>query len=172
MSETSSLKHVIGLCHVELDRLFLAHQEQLLTGDLLSADAALQRYRLAHDLHKRFEDEHLIGPLEDLEDPGPWPAALYGKEHDKIDTQLARIVGQLGALIEQDTGGTALRLELIALLDREKTFKGLCEHHQEREEAGLLPVLDAQTTAEWRMTILEPFNAEWQALLATFPRPA
>jgi hypothetical protein len=54
-----------------------------------------------------------------------------------------------------------LRREIIAFLDKEKTFKALCEHHQEREEAGMLPELDKHTDIEWRASIIEPFLKDW-----------
>jgi hypothetical protein len=54
-----------------------------------------------------------------------------------------------------------LRREIIAFLDQEKTFKGLCEHHQEREEAGMLPELDRHSDTEWRASVIEPFLKEW-----------
>lgn len=165
MTDETSLKNVIARCHVELDRLFFAHQEAVLVGEMSRALDELHRYSVAHDLHKRFEDTHLISRLAELDDPGSWPVTLYEREHDKIEAQLAKLRDTLNGLVEQNIGGTALRIEIIALLDREKSYKGLCEHHQEREEAGMLPALDEQTDAAWRTEIIAPFSAEWQATI-------
>ena len=166
--DSPSLKSVIASCHVDLEQLFFAHQETVLTGDLPAAQEALRRYTVAHDLHKRFEDEHLFPRLAKLAEPGDWPPRIYVHEHDKIDERLQQLGRMLGELIDSESTGTELRMGIITLLDQEKSYKGLTEHHQEREEAGMLPALDAQTDANWRSAILEPFTAEWQALLSAF----
>ena len=162
--DAPSLKSEIASCHVELEQLFFRHQEAVLTGDLPAAQEALRRYAVAHDLHKRFEDEHLFPKLAELDDPGSWPLKIYVHEHDKIEARLEQITTTLNDLIERELHGTELRMALITLLDLEKSYKGLIEHHQEREEAGLLPALDAQTDPEWRRAVLEPFTAEWRML--------
>ena len=163
MTNPSSLKTVIAQCHQELNQLFFAHQEAVLVGDLSRAIEAMQRFAAAHDLHKRFEDEHLLPRLAKLDDPGDWAASLYNHEHKKIDELLTRLSEHLARLNARGLTGTALRAEIIELLDREKSFKGLCEHHQEREEAGMLPALDRQTNAAWRISLIEPFIDEWRA---------
>jgi len=168
MTNSSSLKAVITRCHRELDQLFFVHQEAVLVGELPRAIEALHRFAEAHSLHKNFEDTHLLTRLAELDDPGDWPASLYSHEHNKIDDLLARLEEHLVRLNTRGLAGTALRAELIELLDREKSFKGVCEHHQEREEAGMLPVLDQQTDTAWRTAIIEPFVAAWRA---TIPAP-
>jgi len=161
MSHTASLKDVIALCHQELGQLFFTHQQAVLVGDLPRAIEALQQFTKAHDLHKSFEDEHLLPRLAELDDPGDWPASLYNHEHNKIGDLLTRLEQDLMQLKQQDLTGTPLHAALIELLDREKSFKGLCEHHQEREEKGMLPALDRQTETAWRLSIIEPFISAW-----------
>jgi hypothetical protein len=48
------------------------------------------------------------------------------------------------------------------LLDRGKSFKGLCEHHQEREGDSLLVELDRQTDLNWRIETADAFSSQWQ----------
>jgi hypothetical protein len=163
MSHSSSLKIVISRCHEELNRLFFLHQEAVLIGELPQAIKALHFFTRAHDLHKNFEDTHLLPRLAELESPGDWPVSLYHHEHNKIDNLMTRLETQLVKLNARELAGTELHFELIELLDREKTIKGLCEHHQEREEAGMLPALDQQTDEAWRTSIIVPFIDEWQA---------
>ena len=163
MNHPSSLQTIISRCHEELGQLFFAHQEAVLVGDLPRAIETLQRFTEFHDLHKNFEDEHLLPRLAELDDPGDWPASLYSHEHNKIADLLTQLEAHLIKLNTQKLAGTALRAALIELLDREKSFKGLCEHHQEREEKGMLPALDRQTETAWRLSIIEPFIDEWRA---------
>jgi len=166
MTATTSLKDVITLCHQELGQLFFAHQEAVLVGDLPRAIETLQQFTKVHDLHKSFEDKYLLPRLAELDDPGDWPASLYNHEHNKIGDLLTRLEEHLTKLSRQELAGTELHAELIDLLDREKSFKGLCEHHQEREEKGMLPALDRQTETAWRLSIIEPFTAAWRAAVA------
>jgi len=166
MTDSSSLKAVIARCHRELNRLFFAHQEAVLSGEFPRAIEALQQFAVAHHLHKRFEDNHLLPRLIDLDDPGAWPPSLYSFEHNKIDDLLARLEENLERLGARELAGSALNFEIIELLDQEKSFKGLCEHHQEREEAGMLAMLDRQTDEAWRAEIIAPFVADWLSLPA------
>jgi hypothetical protein len=166
MTHSTSLKDVIALCHEELGQLFFVHQESILVGDLPHAIETLEQFTQAHDLHKSFEDTHLLPKLAELDDPGDWPASLYNHEHNKIGALLIKLTNDIAQLNRQKLVGTALHVELIELLDREKSFKGLCEHHQEREEKGMLPALDRQTETAWRQSIIEPFTDEWRAMVA------
>lgn len=163
MNDDTSLHAVIAGCHRELERLFFVHQQAVLIGALPQAVETLRVFTTVHDLHKRFEDEHLLPRLADLDDPGDWPASLYHHEHNKIEDLLTRLAAGVAELCRHAPTGTALHVELIDLLDREKSVKGLCEHHQEREEKGMLPALDRQTDAAWRASIIAPFRAAWQA---------
>ena len=74
---------------------------------------------------------------------------------------MGKIEDSLLSLSKDQLSNKDLRREIIAFLDQEKTFKGLCEHHQEREEAGMLPELDRQTDTKWCASVIEPFLKEW-----------
>ncbi len=165
MNDDTSLHAVISRCHRALDHLFFCHQQAVLVGELPRAVETLRIFTAMHDLHKRFEDEHLLPRLAELDDPGDWPASLYHHEHNKIEDLLTRLDASVAELCRNAPTGTALHVEIIDLLDREKSVKGLCEHHQEREEKGLLPALDRQTDAVWRAAVIAPFHAAWHAAM-------
>lgn len=161
MSDRTKLTEVITRCHKELDELFLLHQEAVLLGRFDEAMQLLICFENLHHLHMTFEDEKLIPKLHKLGNRGRWPASLYTDEHGKVKELLRKTKSKLSSLGNRRLSNQASRREIIDFLDRERTFKGLCEHHQEREETGMLPELDKQTSEEWRAAIIEPFLKEW-----------
>jgi hypothetical protein len=68
---------------------------------------------------------------------------------------------RLRSLGKDQLSSKELRRQIIVFLDEEKTFKGLREHHQEREEAGMLLELDNQTGNNWRVSTIKPFMNAW-----------
>lgn len=157
-----SLNSQLRDCHEQLNELFLLHQEALLQGELANARVILASYEACHRVHMEFEDERLLPKYEELATPGRWDATLYRKEHRKIEDLYTRIEQGLDWLNGQPLQPGQMRRNIIQLLDREKSFKGLCEHHQEREEASLFVELDRQTDAHWRMSVTAEFSAKWQ----------
>ena len=161
MSDKSRLTQVIAERHQELDELFLLHQEAILLGRLDDAIQLLSCFGELHHMHMSFEDEKLIPKLAGLGGQRRWPASLYADEHAKVQELIGKTRENLLSLSKVQLPNKDLRRALIAFLDKEKTFKGLCEHHQEREEAGMLPELDRHTTTKWRVGIIEPFLKKW-----------
>ena len=161
MPDNTKLTEVIARCHQGLDELFLLHQEAVLLGRFDDAIQLLNCFKELHHLHMGFEDEKLIPGLYGLGDRGRWPASLYRDEHAKVQDLMVKTENNLLSLSKSQLSGKDLRRVVIAFLDRERTFKGLLEHHQEREEAGILPELDKQTDTKWRAEIIEPFLKEW-----------
>ena len=161
MSANANLTEVIIQCHQGLDELFLLHQEAVLVGRFDEAIRLLNCFKDLHHLHMGFEDDQLIPKLKGLDDRGRWPASLYTDEHAKVKELMGKTEESLRALGNGQLSNKNLRRKIIALLDQEKTFKGLCEHHQEREEAGILPELDKRTENDWRAGIIGPFINEW-----------
>ena len=131
-------------------------------GQLEEALELLGIYWSCHGLHMGFEDEILLPKYRELDSPGRWDATLYSKEHQKIDDLFLRIKNTLTSLIEQRLEASQLRRGIIQLLDREKSFKGLCEHHQEREEKSLFPELDRQAESSWIQENGRQFAASWE----------
>jgi hypothetical protein len=161
MSENANLRAIITQCHQGLDELFLLHQEAVLIGKFDDAIQLLDCFKELHSLHMRFEDDQLIPKLDGLGDRGRWPASLYTDEHNKIQELLLKVENGLLALNTNQPSGKALRRDIITFIEMERLFKGVCEHHQEREETGLLTELDRQTDEKWRASIIEPFFNEW-----------
>ena len=161
MPDNSKLTEVIVRCHQELNELFLLHQEAVLLGNFDDAILLMDCFRELHHLHMSFEDESLIPGLDGLGERGRWPASLYRDEHAKVQELMGKTRNSLLSLSEDRLSNKSLRRRIIGFLDKEKTFKGLLEHHQEREEVGILPELDAHTDTRWRVSVIKPFLKEW-----------
>lgn len=162
MPANTTFTEVITQCHHVLDEIFLLHQETVLLGRFDDAVLLFNSYSELHDLHKTFEDEILIPKFSEIGNHGRWPASLYMLEHDKILDLMEKTENYLIQLGDLQPDSRNLRRNIIAFLDREKTFKGYCEHHQDREEQGLLPELDNLTDSAWRTGIIGPFVKDWE----------
>lgn len=145
--------------------MFLIHQEALVMGRFHDARILLDCYQGPHELHKTFEDDHLLPRHATLERPVQWQSSLYDHEHRRIGRLMERLVERLDTLEDCRMAAGPRRRAIITLLEEEKTLKGMVEHHQEREEKGLLPELDGATGDDWRAAILAPFGAAWEAAL-------
>jgi hypothetical protein len=165
MPDKSKLTNVIAQCHNVLNEIFLLHQEAVVLGKFSEAMQLLNYYRELHDLHKTFEDEKLLPKFDELGNRGRWPASLYALEHSKIQDLMEKTENNLVQLGQSQLDGKNLRRNIIAFIDREKTFKGYCEHHQEREEEGLLPELDRQTDSAWRVAVIGTFIKDWDCCM-------
>ena len=161
MSDNIKLTEVIGQCHKGLDEVFLLHQEAVLLGRFDEEIQLLDCYQELHHLHMRFEDENLIPKLDGLGDQGRWPASLYTDEHAKVQELMGKTENNLLSLSNGRLSNKDFRRRIISFLDEERTFKRLCEHHQEREEAGMLPELDKQSDKKWRASVIGSFLKEW-----------
>ena len=157
---------VITRCHQELDEFFLLQQEAVIQAKLEAAITLLGCFGELHQFHMDFENEQLIPALTELGDPGQWPASLYSSEHDKVQELLQKAGRRLLSLHEARLSSREMRRGIIILLDEQKTLKGVCEHHQEREQVGLLPELDKLADTEWRTRTIKPFLEEWSQRMA------
>ena len=138
MPDSTKLTEVIAQCHKALDDVFLLHQEAVLLGRCDAAVQILNCFKELHHLHMEFEDKKLIPKLDGLGDRGHWPASLYTDEHAKIQELMGKTENDLLSLSKSRLSNKDFRRRIISFLDKERTFKGLCEHHQEREESGML----------------------------------
>ncbi len=162
MENEISLVGQFTYCHNQLNEIFLLHQEALLQGKLPNALGILNGYASCHELHMHFEDDVFLPKYADLEEQGKWDATLYQQEHQKVTELYLKIERELQWLMEQSLSESQLRRNIIQLLDREKSFKGLCEHHQEREEICLFVELDRQADAHWLAEMRESFALQWE----------
>ena len=92
---------------------------------------------------------------------------MYEKEHEKIETVFENISNDLQWLSEQQLNDSQLRRNIIALLDMEKTFKGLTGHHEEREEDALLKELDEQLDQALINKLGSDIKSTWMEVVAS-----
>jgi len=138
------LVELIHQQHLELRELFIRHQEALLQGKFEEAEEYLEYFEVFLKAHMQIEENYLFPEFAKIKQTSKWDVSLYEKEHDKINQLYNNIAKDLTWLSEQELTESQLRRNIIALLDKEKTLKGLNEHHEEREEDALLKELDEQ----------------------------
>lgn len=159
MNET--LAEITTRYHRDLDELLWGHQEALLLRDLPLARGYFSLFRAAMEAHLEAENRLLLPLAESLELKGQWPISLYRHEHEKIRQLLGRVADQLAVLPEQ---GRQARRALLSLLEYQRTVKNVIEHHEQREEKGLLPELDGVLSDARRQQAVAGCAALWQAL--------
>ncbi|CAN5857240.1 hypothetical protein BH23ACT11_BH23ACT11_04740 [soil metagenome] len=138
--------------HEWLDEYFLLHQEALLAGDLPLAFDLLKTVEEGQREHIRVEEELLLPVYERAGHvPGGRPE-FYLNEHRKMLAILDGFMETVPSLIEK--GAANARREIVELFDQGYWFKLLHEHHDQREENILYPVLDRVTDEEERKELL------------------
>ena len=120
---------IIQQQHLELEELFARHQEALLQGQFDVAKEWLTHFVNCQKTHMQIEENYLFPEFKKIERQIQWYDTLYEKEHEKIKTLCQKITEELDYLSEQAFDASTLRRNIIALLDKEKTLKGLNEHH-------------------------------------------
>lgn len=140
--------------HHELDELFLAHQEALLSLDISCASEILKRYEAKLLTHMREEEELLIPLYQARAETIPGgPVELFLGEHKKMRRFVTEFHETLSRLVAEKSA--RLRQAVIGLLDRQFMYKHLVEHHDLREKNILYPWLDRVTSEEERARLLE-----------------
>lgn len=139
--------------HEWLDEHFLLHQEALLAGDLRLALELLEKVYEGQKEHIRVEEEILLPIYARAgQIPGGNPE-FYINEHKKMLAILDGFKESLPRLIHKSPGEA--KREIVELFDRGYWFKRLHEHHDQREENILYPVLDKVTSEEERKELLK-----------------
>lgn len=151
--------------HAELEELLLCHQEALLLADWGLARRYLALYGSGLRLHIRQEDELLLPRYREHEQGQPWPARVYEGEHRKLERQLQLCRRAFAALLQAPS-----RRGVIGLIEQQKSLKHLAEHHHQREEESLFPVLDAALGEAQKSALLATMARQWQARPAASPR--
>ena len=136
------LVEIIHQQHIELSELFARHQEALLQGQFDEASEWLEYYLASLNVHMQIEERYLFPEFANIEHNSKWDVSLYEKEHQKLNQLNQTIKDDLQWLSEQELSPSQQRRNIIALLDKEKTVKGLSEHHEAREEEAMLKELD------------------------------
>ncbi|MAE75569.1 MAG: hypothetical protein CMJ85_01715 [Planctomycetes bacterium] len=132
--------------HTGLHARFLAHQVAVLERDFDTAHKLLVEYRRKLLDHMRDEEEALI-PIYEREPPAPHgKVEFFVHEHRTMLESLDEIRDLLAAAAQ--TPEESSHAAILALLDRETSYKNFAEHHEMREERWLFPALDRLATAE------------------------
>jgi len=161
------LVDIIHKQHLDLRELFMQHQEFLLQGKFGDALTSLNHYDVCHRAHAQLEERYLFPEFEKLERQSKWDVNLYEKEHEKIIILFENISEGLNWLSEQQLSESQLRRNIVALLDKEKTFKGLTKHHEEREEEGMLVDLDKQLEKNHLEQLASDIKYTWLEVVAS-----
>lgn len=156
MQEPDSLLALVALFHREIDDTLLLHQEALLLADHALASEAFALVQAQLRAHIEVEDRLLLPLAPQVRER--FAPGVYAAEHGKILALLDATAGRLAALDVAD------RRAVIALLDQERVLKNVVEHHETREEQGLLPGLDAGLDQQVRAPLLAAMAADWYAV--------
>jgi uncharacterized protein with PIN domain len=143
--------------HQAFDVLFLRHRLALMDAEIQRALQLFRRFAMC--MRRHIEDEKdLVLPVYAGSAPkegyerGSAPE-IFENEHRKILEHLESIehaVEELG----RETGDL-LRARCLQLLDREKVFGDLLEHHDLRERTFLYPALERMLTEVEKLDLLE-----------------
>ena len=154
--------------HQQMSELFLMHQEALMLEKVDLAADIYQSYQALQLAHLAFENDCLLPELAKLESPR-WPHTLYQHEHNKIEDLLAKhaqnIENSQTFLDKPNTTAQAYRRWIIELFDQHKTLKNVLEHHEQREEQGLLPELNNALSEEQIESVCQQLQEFTQASL-------
>ncbi len=161
------LVEIIHKQHLDLREVFAQHQEALLQGHFEEAMTLLHNFNLCHESHAKLEERYLFPLFDKIKHQSKWDVSLYEKEHEKIDHLFQIISEAMSWLSEQSLSESQLRRNIIALLDKEKTFKGLTEHHEEREEDAMLKELDEQLEPSLIKELVSDLKFTWLEVVSS-----
>ena len=126
--------------HQHVERLMSRHQEALVGFDLAEARRLFDQLRCQTIEHMQFEELELLPAYAEH---GQWERGgrpeLFRAEHHQIYLMINHLTRILDDL---DSPDHLTRRAVIDLLDAEKAFKGVLEHHSLRENTYLYPALN------------------------------
>jgi hemerythrin-like domain-containing protein len=133
---------MMGL-HAQLEQRFHTHQVALLDRDFTRAESELQAYRERLFTHMVDEEERVLPHYRDLGgDATDAPVKLFLGEHARMREFVVDCLRRCAALAARPDDR-----ELLALFDREATYKNLVLHHDLRERNALYPFLGRHIAA-------------------------
>lgn len=156
---TKTFSHLLEI-HVELEDVFLMHAEALLVGQLTLSRQLLESYRELIELHMQHEERLLLPVYAEIGAHHRYPLVLYTGQHAKMRMMLGAISLALEPLHAADS---VTRRAVLGVLDRETTFKHLCEHHDGSEREGLFAALDARAPAQAELSASSVWDDWWAA---------
>lgn len=158
-TDTAPLLNVLNHYHQQLESLFRYQQEAIVEQRFELASQILSHYQALLSAHIQLENSLLLPLHEKIEKPR-WASSLYQREHEKILTLLSRANEKLNAAQSEDTRSP--RRRVIELLDYQRTIKGVLEHHEQREEQGLVPELSKMLAGSEQSKLAAQLEAVWQ----------
>jgi hemerythrin-like domain-containing protein len=144
--------------HAKLDEHFFVHQEHVLERRMREAELSLLRYVRLLTLHMRHEEELLLPLYARAEPPRRYPLVLFTGQHQRMRELLAALHERVSALAAQSSVHAR---DVIALLDSERTYKHLSEHHDGAERQALFPTLDRVLDSAEELRQVERCLSEW-----------
>ena len=151
-----TIEKLIQSYHVLIDEFLLLHQEALVAMDFQLADKIWQLFSDLLQSHIDTENTLLFPLVERLCTEKRWPVSLYQHEHNKIVSLQHEVAIRLQALYAAPT-----RRGVVMMLDYQRSFKNVIEHHEEREEIALLKELQAQASDEELIELIAALTAAW-----------
>lgn len=145
--------------HQALEVMFLRHRLALMEGEPARALRVFRRFAIC--MRRHVDDEQdLVFPVYAGSAPkegyerGAAPE-IFENEHRKILDHLEQIERAIEALLAAKESGEQLRARCLQLLDREKVFGDLLEHHDLRERTFLYPALERMLADDEKTDLLE-----------------
>lgn len=166
----NSIEALTQYCHQVLDRVIISHQECLIEQNLDLAQQSYELYCQLMQSHIEIENT-LIFPLWlellDTKDKTAvkWPFVIYEKEHEKLLKMLAKAQSFLDRCHDLKGQKGQRRRAILEALEYQRSLKNVAEHHEQREEQGLLPELEQALDAnggEQKKQLLDACLAIWQ----------
>lgn len=153
--ELRTLEPLLDL-HQALEVGLLEHRVALMRSELPAAMRAFRRFAIWMRRHIQDENELVLPRYAHAAPEGGHPRGatpqVFEHDHEKILDHLTRTERALLELEQRGLAGDELRVACLGLIDREKIFVDLCEHHDRRERAFLYPwlerILDEREKAE------------------------
>ena len=154
-----TIEKLVQSYHVLIDEFLLLHQEALVA---MNFELAFDIWCLFSDLlqsHIEVENQYLMGVFSRFCGDVRWPMSLYLHEHHKIIRLQSEVTTRLN-----DLQATPTRRGVVMLLDYQRSFKNVIEHHEEREEIALLKELQAQVPADVLAELMRELEAAWPSI--------
>ena len=157
-TQFNSLLQCVSYYHRQIDEMLMLHQEAVIVQDIPLAEEALRLFSKLLKVHIELEDELLISRHEQLASEIRWRTRVYKEEHVK----LFDLLGNIRQMLRKAPEATEMRRWVIDIIDYERTFKNVMEHHEEREEKGLLLELDHELDKNTLDQIITQCHLVWQ----------
>ena len=142
--------------HAQLDRSYQVFLESLTALDLEQARQQWSEFRTSLLHHIEFEQSHIEPLAKNWQDN---TLKLIQADH----LILVRLLPRLETALERIEHASAPRSELVNQLDTFIKLRNVLEHHDQRENEMLYPVLEDQLDQKARITLATQMNeaAPW-----------